>query len=92
MAPVCTDSNLVRYVGHFVALGEFVFGYGSRTNQQPDCIMGKFYATFGLEDLPEQMGSASPLACCPPHDSLHVSNRRNAWQVAMLDPPVRLYR
>jgi hypothetical protein len=75
MAPVWTNSTLVRYVGHFMALGEHVFGYGSRTDQQPDCIMGKFHSTFRLEDLPEQMGSSSPLACCAAHDSFRVSNR-----------------
>lgn len=28
-----------------------------------------------LEDISEQMGPASPLACCAPHDSFRVSDR-----------------
>src|SRR6266576_5716329 len=39
------------------------------------CILGKGHPTCRLEDISEQMGPASPLACCAPHDCFRVSDR-----------------
>jgi hypothetical protein len=75
MAPVSPSSDLVRYFGHFVDIGECVFDHGTRADQQSYCILGKVHSTCRLEGLPAQMGSSSPLACCTPHDSFRVSNR-----------------
>ncbi len=75
MAPIQPLTYLDCYVGHFVVVGECVLDHRSSADQQPYCIMGRGHPTCRLEDISEQMGPASPLACCAPHDSFRVSNR-----------------
>ncbi len=35
MAPIWPHTDLDRYIGRFVDVGEFVFGHGPGANQQP---------------------------------------------------------
>jgi len=37
-------------------------------------IVGEVHSASRLEDISAQMGYASPLACCTPHDSFRDSN------------------
>ena len=84
MAPVWPSTDLVRYFGHFVDVGQCLFGHGTGADQQSYCILGKVHSTCRLEDLPEQMGSASPVACCTPHDSSRVSDLWFPWQIVVV--------
>ncbi len=59
----------------FVGVGQSVFGHHFSADQQPYCIVGKGHPACRLEDISEQMGPASPLACSAPHDSFRISNR-----------------
>ncbi len=68
-------TDLDCYVGHFVGVGQSVFGHHFSADQQPYCIVGKGHPACRLEDISEQMGPASPLACSAPHDSFRISNR-----------------
>jgi hypothetical protein len=58
-----------------VGVGECVFDHCFGADQQPYCILGKGHPTCRLEDISEQMGPASPLACCAPHHSFRFSDR-----------------
>jgi len=75
MAPIRPLTDLDCYVGHFVGVGECVFDHCFGADQQPYCILGKGHPTCRLEDISEQMGPASPLACCAPHHSFRFSDR-----------------
>ena len=75
MAPIQPLTYLDCYVGRFVGVGECVFDRCFGADQQPYCILGKGHPTCRLEDISEQMGPASPLACCAPHDCFRVSDR-----------------
>jgi len=75
MAPIQPLTYLDCYVGRFVGVGECVYDHCFGADQQPYCILGKGHPTCRLEDISEQMGPASPLACCAPHDSFRVSDR-----------------
>jgi hypothetical protein len=75
MAPIQPLTYLDCNVGRFVGVGECVFAHCYGADQQPYCILGKGRPTCRLENFSMQMGHASPLACCAPHDSFRVSNR-----------------
>ena len=75
MAPIQPLTYLDCCVGRFVGVGERVFDHCFGADQQPYCILGKGHPTCRLEDISEQMGPASPLPCCAPHDSFRVSDR-----------------
>ena len=73
MAPVWPFTDLIRNLGHFVDVGECVFAHFTRADQHSYRILGKVHSTCRLEDVPEQVGHASPLAYCAPHDRFRVS-------------------
>ena len=75
MAPSWRSTHLVSHVGDFVDLGHSVLNHRFGADQQPHRILGKGHPTCRLEDISEQMGPASPLACCAPHHSFRFSNR-----------------
>ena len=77
MARLRPSTDLVRNLSHFVAAGERVFANVTRADQPSYCILGKVHSTCRLEDLSEQMGSASPLAGRTPDDSFRVSDHRS---------------
>jgi len=74
MAPIRPSTCLDCNVGRLVGVGECVFAHRFGADQQPYCILGKGRPTCRLEDFSKQIGHASPLACCAPHDSFRVSN------------------
>ena len=75
MAPIEPGTDLDCYVGRFVGVGECVFDHCFGAHQQPHCILGKGHPARRLEDLSEQMGPASPLACRAPNDRSRVPDR-----------------
>jgi len=75
MAPIQPLTYLDCYVSGFVGVGERVYDHSFGADQQPYCILGEGHPTCRLEDISEQMGPASPLARCAPHDSFRVSDR-----------------
>jgi len=48
MAPIWPLTDLDRYIGRFVDLGDFLFGYRSRADQQAS----KVQSASRLEDVP----------------------------------------
>ncbi len=80
-------SALARVLGRFMpfwyilvfllTLAEVLFQWhqSSRLPIWIATFLGKGHPTCRLEDISEQMGPASPLACCAPHDSFRVSDR-----------------
>jgi uncharacterized membrane protein len=59
----------------FLWLLSVVYSITASSNQQPNSIVAQWRPTCRLEDLADEMGPASPLARCAPHDSFDVSHR-----------------